>query len=69
MSYHHEEIGTLTIQEHTVEATTANGTKADTDALLNSGTPKGRSAELDASSNPEYNSASIVPIRPNTFPN
>ena len=38
MWYHYHEIGTLTIQEHTVGAT-ANGTNADADALLNTVAP------------------------------
>lgn len=65
MSFHYEEIGTLTIQEHTVEATTANGTKADTDALLDSGTPKDaalsltQAATLNTTAPPSYPSGRI----------
>ena len=64
MWYHYEEIGTLTIQEHTVGAT-ANGTKADTDALLNSVAHKDAAlrlaqvAPLNSTALPSYPSGRI----------
>ena len=59
-----QEIGTLTIQEHTVGAT-ANGTEADADALLNSVAPKdaamslAQAAPLNATAPPTYPSGRI----------
>ena len=64
MWYHYEEIGTLMIQEHTVGAT-ANGTKADADALLNSVAPKdvtlslAQAAPLNLTKPPSYPSGRI----------
>ena len=64
MCYHYNEIGTLTIQEHAVGAT-ANGTKADTDALLNSVASKdaalslAHAASLNSTAPPSYPSGRI----------
>ena len=64
MWYDYQEIGTLTIQEHNVEAT-ANGTKADADALLNSVAPKDAAlslaqvAPLNLTAHPSYPSGRI----------
>ena len=64
MWYHYQEMGTLTIQEHTVEAT-ANGTVADAEALLNSVAPKDAAlslaqvASLNLTAPPSYPSGRI----------
>ena len=64
MSYHYQEVGTLTIQEHTVGAT-ANDTKADADAFLNSVAPKdaalnlAQAAPLNITAPPSYPSGRI----------
>ena len=54
MSYHYQEIGTLTIQEHTPGAL-ANSTKVDADALLNSVAPSDPALSL-AQAAPSLNS-------------
>ena len=65
LRYHHQEIGTLTIQEHTVGAT-ANGTEADANALLNSVGPKdaalslAQAAPLNKTAPPPYTSRRIL---------
>ena len=64
MWYHYEDIGTLMIQEHTV-GTTANGTKAEADTLLNSIAPKDagliltQAAPLNSTAPPYYPSGRI----------
>ena len=65
VSYHYSEIGTLTIQEHTVGAT-ANDTKANADAFLNSVAPKdaalnlAQAAPLNITAPPSYPSGRIA---------
>ena len=64
MWYHNEEIGTLMIQEHGVEAS-ANGTKADADTFSNSVAPKdvalslAQAAPLNSTALPSYPSGRI----------
>ena len=64
LMYHYREMGTLTIQEHTVGAT-ANGTKANADTLLNSVAPKdaalslAQAAPLNLTARPSYSSGRI----------
>ena len=63
--FQYQEIGTLTIQEHTV-GSTANGTKANEDALLNSVAPKdtalslAQAAPLNLTAPPSYPSGRIA---------
>ena len=65
LRYHHQEIGTLTIQEHTVGAT-ANGTEVDANVLLNSVGPKDatssltQAAPLNSTAPPSYRSGRII---------